>query len=100
MSPEIEFAAVDRVLGPDAHLVVSSIAKEAAAHAVPQVLEALGFDIDHPLEVQKDMAHLRRWRKTTDKMKENGFKTMASAFILGLLGLVVLGFKSKIGFHD
>jgi len=42
------------------------VAEKVVEASVPRTLESLGFDILNPLETQKDVAHMRKSRKTCE----------------------------------
>lgn len=85
------------------------LAAEAARIAIADFLPALGVPPDTPVkEVHKlltaralfedpgfaeDLAFIRRLRGTTEKVAEQGIKTMVSIFVTVLLGIVLLGTK-------
>ena len=69
--------------------------KDIVAEAVKQTLIQLGIDADNPIEIQKDMQHLREWRETTEDLKRKGLLTLLSIFIVGTVGLIIAGITSK-----
>lgn len=48
---------------------IEHIAQTASKAAVEETLRVLGIDLSNPFEVQKDMAHLRVWRKSMESMQ-------------------------------
>lgn len=106
---------LDKLLTPGGQFVIKAIVRETTEHSVKKTLEALGFDIDEPTEVQqdvatmrevrkmlsdfeyqKDMLHLRQWRVAMGDLKSKGILVSVGFAILGVIALVVLGFKSKL----
>jgi arginyl-tRNA synthetase len=67
--------------------------REVMVATVGETLTALGIEHDDPIEVQKDMRHLREWRTSTENIKQKGYLTMVAISVSGTLGLVVLGLK-------
>ncbi len=76
---------------------MKQIAQEAAYHAVNRTLLTYGIDPDHPTEFQKDMAHLREWRRRMERIEEKSWLTLTAIIVVGALTLVWLGVKSKLG---
>jgi hypothetical protein len=62
--------------------------KEGGREAAQEVLRALGVDIEHPFEAQKDMHFLRDLRKGTSSVKGKVISTIVGA--LALAGLYKL----------
>lgn len=93
--------------------LIKQVAQEAAEQAVSNALTRLGFDDASPIEVQKDMAalremrgliedpevqadltHLRRWRRTMDAVQSRGVLTVITLLITGAAATFWLGFKN------
>ncbi|WP_428650291.1 hypothetical protein [Roseibium sp.] len=62
--------------------------KEGGREAAREVLRALGVDVEHPFEAQKDMHFLRDFRKGTSSVKGKVINTIIGA--LALAGLYKL----------
>lgn len=62
--------------------------------AIKEAFKSLGVDANSPLEVQKDMAHLRRWRMAVDSASGTSFKVMITTLIAGLMGVLWLGLQN------
>lgn len=67
------------------------------AESVRQTLIQLGISTLDPLEMQKDMQHLREWRKSMENIKSKAMITTLTVFLSGLLAALWLGFKDIIG---
>ncbi len=80
----------------ETRLLVKDVAEEAAQQAVDRTLTGLGVDTTHPLEFQKDMAHLRKWRKTVDAIEGKGVLMALSFAIIGGCTLIWIG-MTKFG---
>lgn len=63
---------------------VELVAVTAAKTAVGETLRLLGVDVDNPLAVQADMAHLRFWRTTFNS-------ALGKIIMAGIIGVVLLG---------
>lgn len=72
---------------------IHDVATRAAREAVDQTFLRLGICAGEPIEVQKDMAHLREWRTTTESVKRKGAVTVAGLIVSGLLAALWLGVK-------
>ena len=69
--------------------------KKIVAEAVAETLLTLGIDTTDPVELQKDMAHLRAWRESVATVKRQSLVTAVGIVIAGVLGLLWLGFKGS-----
>jgi len=84
-------------LAPETEAMMREIAREAACHAVNRTLLTYGIDPEFPTEFQKDMAHLREWRKRIEKIEEKSWLTLPAVIVVGILTAIWLGVKSKFG---
>jgi len=66
------------------------------AQTVTETMLRLGVDTKDPVEVQKDMQHLRSWRKSVDKVQEKGLLTMAAVLTTGLIAALWLGIQQAL----
>jgi len=69
--------------------------KKIVSEAVSETLLQLGIDVSNPVEMQKDMAHLRSWRESVATVKQQGLITAVGIVVAGLIGLVYLAFKGS-----
>ncbi|TGU44615.1 hypothetical protein EN788_22120 [Mesorhizobium sp. M2D.F.Ca.ET.145.01.1.1] len=69
--------------------------KKIVAEAVAETLLKLGIDASDPVELQKDMAHLRAWRESVQTVKQQGLVTAVGILVAGALGLLWLAFKGS-----
>lgn len=67
--------------------------RKIVAEAVRETLTSLGIPADSPIEVQKDMAHLRAWRESVAAVKRQGFLTAVGILTAGILGLIWMAVK-------
>lgn len=96
-------------------IVIRQVADQAARQAIKDVLTALGIDPDNPIEAQRDMAtlrlmrdtlvdedyqrdmlHLRRWRKSMDSVADKGTLAIVGALTSGLLAALWLGLQELL----
>lgn len=68
--------------------------KKIVAEAVAETLLKLGIDASDPVELQKDMAHLREWRESVGTIKRQGIVTAVGVLTIGILGLIWAAFKT------
>lgn len=66
------------------------------AESVRQTLIQLGISTLDPLEMQKDMQHLREWRKSMESIKSKAMLTTLAVFLSGVLAALWLGFKTIV----
>lgn len=97
---------------------LKQLASEAADEAVKRTLIGLGIDHEHPLEAQRDMAalreirsiiedpetqkdlqHLRNWRKAMDSVQSRGIIGALGLMALGGCALILYAVNLKLGGH-
>lgn len=71
--------------------------RKIVRQTVAETLVRLGLDHDDPIEMQRDMQHVRRWRMATESLRQKGFLTAMGISITGAAGLLWLGFQQIIG---
>lgn len=75
----------------DEVIEIATVAGAAAAKAViNEVLTLLGMDVDHPLEMQKQMTHLRFW---TNVWEISATATVKASVFVGIgigIGVVLV----------
>ena len=71
-------------------------ARELISEGVKQALTEVGLGGD-PLEMQRDMAHLRKWRTSIDAAQSTSFKVIVATLISGFLGIIWLGVSTFLG---
>ena len=69
--------------------------RRIVAQSVTETLMRLGIEADDPIEVQKDMQHLRAWRESVNTVKRQSFVTATVVIITGALGLLWLAIKGS-----
>lgn len=67
--------------------------RKIVAEAVKETLVSLGIPADDPLEVQRDMQHLRAWRESVATVKRQGLMTAIGILTAGILGAIWMAFK-------
>ena len=75
---------------------VERIAKTAADEAVDQLFLHLGVDLndkDQMSSLKYDLAHLHRWRKSTDTIKRQSLTAAVTFVVAGLMGALWLIFR-------
>ncbi len=68
--------------------------KKVITDTVKDTLTNIGCQTDDPIEMQKDFAHLREWRNSTDAIKKKGLLAAVGFVIVSILGL---GLKAFLG---
>ena len=69
--------------------------RRIVAETVDQTLTRLGVDTENPLELQRDLQHLRDWRLAAAAVKKQGLVTAVGIIVAGILGLMWLGLKGS-----
>lgn len=67
--------------------------REGGREAAREILRALGVDVEHPLEAQKDMHFLRDLRKGTSTVKGRVINTIVAALAMAGLYKLFSGLK-------
>lgn len=65
-----------------------AIAERAAAKAIDGFFMRLGVDTTDPLSMQKDFAHLRAWRESTELVRNKSLTVAVTVIVTGILALV------------
>lgn len=71
--------------------------EDLTADVTKNVLSRMGFDVDDPKEMRKDMAHLRRWRVSVDKVGHVGIVSAVGVFVSGVLAALWVGINAMMG---
>ena len=69
--------------------------RRIVAETVDQTLTRLGVDTEDPLEFQRDLQHLREWRKSVATVKRQSLVTAVGVITIGILGLIWLAIKGS-----
>lgn len=67
--------------------------RKLVAETVAETLLRMGLDSADPIELQKDMQHLRQWRESVATVKRQGIMTAVGILTAGILGLIWLAIK-------
>lgn len=67
--------------------------EEVVRKTVQETFLQLGVASDNPLEMQKDMQHLRRWRESVESIQSKGVLAMVTVLVSGVLAAFWVGFK-------
>lgn len=71
--------------------------REIISEGVTEAFRSMGIDSMQPIEMQRDMAHLRKWRVSVEKTTSTTFTVALGVIVSGLLGAVWLGISTIIG---
>lgn len=74
---------------------IKKIIEDAVAKGVRDAMVPLGFDISNPLEMQKDMQHLREWRQSVAAVKRQGIMTAIGILTAGAVGALWMAVKGS-----
>jgi len=67
--------------------------REMITETVQTTLTSLGIDATDPLVMQKDFAHLRSWRESTEEIRRKSVLALVTVAVTGLAGAVWLAVK-------
>lgn len=71
--------------------------RKIVAETVRETLTRMGIAADDPIEVQRDMQHLRAWRESVATIKRQGLITAIGIVTAGVIGAVWLAVKAPPG---
>ena len=74
-------------------IIAKESGKEGGREGARETLRALGVDLEHPLEAQKDMHFLRDLRKGTSSVRGKVIHTVVGALALAGLYKLFSGLK-------
>ena len=100
------------------HEMTNEELQAAVGSAVRQTLISLGIDVNDPIKTQeqmsalrdiakmleddefkKDLAQVRKWRQSVDKVSDVTVRTAVGFIITGFFGFIVFAFKSWLDKH-
>lgn len=76
---------------------IKQVAEAAAKEAVREMLLAMGVDASKPeslLEMQKDFAHTRKWRKSVETVQRQSLLSAVGIIVTGAIGALYMAFKA------
>lgn len=71
--------------------------RRIVSETVDQTLVRLGVDTSDPLELQRDLQHLRDWRLSVAAVKRQGLITAVGILTAGIVGMLWLAITNKTG---
>lgn len=71
--------------------------RKIVAETVAETLVKLGIDSTDPIELQRDMQHLRAWRESVETVKKQGIITAVGIIIAGVIGMIWVSIKGNAG---
>lgn len=82
----------------------NDVAQDAADKAVDRVFKLLfGVDLDNQdsiNEFRADLAHIRRWRRLTDRIGGTTVAIIVASFVTGTISLLYQGAQALLGRHQ
>lgn len=75
---------------------IRHIAAESAKQAVRELLVAMGVNANDPnslIEMQRDFAHIRKWRQSVDTVRTQGLLVSVGIVVSGIAGAIWLAVK-------
>lgn len=85
----------ERILLLHSEEKTEAIANRAATKAIDGFFMRLGVDTQDPIAMQKDFAHLRSWRESTDLVKRKGLTVAVTILVTGGLAMIYTAFGHK-----
>jgi hypothetical protein len=75
---------------------IREIVDAAVKKSILEILQSFGLEEDERKELQLDLSHLRRWRKSVEQAQSYTFKIVITTIVTGFLGAVWLGFQAML----
>ncbi|WP_022957284.1 hypothetical protein [Spongiibacter tropicus] len=75
---------------------IQELADKAAAKAVQDTLKSLGFDMENPMDIQRNMLYLDTQRRATESVSKFTRITIWGFVISGIVSAISLGVISGI----
>ena len=69
--------------------------RRIVAETVAETLIRMGVDAGDPVEMQKDMQHLRAWRESISTVKRQSLLTAIGIITTGVVGLIWMAIKGQ-----
>lgn len=82
--------AAERVMRPDED-------DEVILKTISTILTSFGMDDEDRKEIRLDFAHLRKWRKSMERVENVGWTAAVGFIATGLLAALWLGIKASVG---
>lgn len=73
--------------------------KTAAQEGTEQALIKFGFDTKNPIELQKDLAFVRKQRLASEQITSKARIVLLTIFLTGLGSIVTLGLREAMKTH-
>lgn len=72
-------------------------ADDLVLKTISTILTSFGIDEEDRKEVRADFQHLRRWRKSVERVETVGWGAAITVIVSGVLGMLWLGIKTALG---
>lgn len=87
---------VEAVLAEQTRLHNENVDNETL-RTISTILTSFGIEEEDRIEMRADFQHLRRWRKASEQAQSFTFKALVTIIVSGLVGIVWLGIKTRLG---
>lgn len=96
MTP-VEIRDVIRQVLDEEHERAAQRTDDLVIKTISTILTSFGIDEDDRKEVRADFQHLRKWRKSVERVETVGWASAITVIVSGLLGMLWLGIKATLG---
>ncbi len=69
---------------------------DVVIRTIVTMLTSFGIEEEDRIELRRDFAHLRKWRKSVEQTQSLTIKVVVTAIVSGVLGAVWLGLKTLL----
>lgn len=94
---DLEIQAIVRATLDAEHERNNQRVDDLVIKTISTILTSFGIDEDDRKEVRLDFQHLRRWRKSVERVETVGWGAAITVIVSGFLGALWLGIKAMIG---
>lgn len=82
---------------PDRIILTREELQSLMRETIVQTLTSCGVDLSEPIELQADFRFVRDWRRSTESIRGKAILAAVGLLVVGLLGVLWLGFKALLG---
>lgn len=94
---DAEIQAIVRATLDAEHERNSQRVDDLVIKTISTILTSFGIEEDDRKEVRADFQHLRKWRKSVERVETVGWGAAITVIVSGILGALWLGVKTLLG---
>ena len=94
---DADIRSIIRAVLEEEHERNTNQADDIVLQTVATILKSFGIDEKDQAEIQADFRHLRKWRKSVERVETVGWGAAITVIVSGILGMLWLGLKTAVG---